>query len=420
MERYSSYKDSGVDWLGEIPEHWEILKLKRIASMYSGNGFPISLQGHSSGEYPVYKAKNINRGNSVYLESSENYISSTVLIAHNFTLVPANSILFPKIGEAMRKNGRRISSSPCCLDNNCGALHIFNPNVIAHYFYYFMTTVDMSYMDNGGPIPSVNSKLLLSMLVSVPPLEEQRAIAAYLDDQCGKLDSAVEKLERAIELLQERKQIIISQAVTKGLDPNVPLKDSGVDWLGEIPEHWEVYRFKNFLTLKTKPSLESFKVGLENIESKTGRLVLSDSIFDGDGVAFCKGDILYGKLRPYLQKVWLADRAGNAVGDFFVYKVNNESFGKFVFYLMLSSKFTEVCSAATYGAKMPRVSSQFIGSLTYFLPPLEEQCAIAAYLDDQCGKIDALIEKRQRMIELLKERKQIIISDAVTGKIKVA
>ncbi|MDO5341786.1 MAG: restriction endonuclease subunit S [Bacteroidia bacterium] len=191
-------------------------------------------------------------------------------------------------------------------------------------------------------------------------------------------------------------------------------KDSGVQWLGEIPGHWKTMRSKFLLRLQTNSSKRPNKIGLENIEGFTGRYLSTDSTFEGDGVDFDKGDIVYGKLRPYLCKVWLAEFDGNAVGDFYVYRTSEEYFNEYAKYFMMSNLFTDICNASTYGAKMPRVSSQFIQSLQIPLPPLSEQHSIVSYLDDKCVKIDKMLEGKQKQIELLAEMKQRIIADAVT------
>lgn len=191
-------------------------------------------------------------------------------------------------------------------------------------------------------------------------------------------------------------------------------KPSGVEWIGDVPEGWGKMRFKNFITLKTDASNSDVKIGLENIESATGKFIETETEFEGNGVAFSTNDIVYGKLRPYLQKVWIAEFNGNAVGDFFVFRTQNNSCPNFVKYLMLSDCFTKLANSATEGAKMPRVSSDFILCLDYFLPPLSEQNAIATYLDAKCAKIDNVVAVQQKRIELLKELKQSIITHAVT------
>lgn len=192
-------------------------------------------------------------------------------------------------------------------------------------------------------------------------------------------------------------------------------KPTSMQWLKEIPSHWEERRHKHCLLLvKNKSSLAN-KVGLENIESFSGRFIPTESIYDGNGVEAHEGDILYGKLRPYLAKVWIATGPCNAVGDFFVYRCNKKLLlNNYAKWLMLSDGFTKVCSASTYGAKMPRVSADFISSLSIPLPPLAEQEKIMSYLEGKTSKIDAYVAEKEKEILLLQELKQKTIADAVT------
>lgn len=191
-------------------------------------------------------------------------------------------------------------------------------------------------------------------------------------------------------------------------------KDSGVQWLGEIPSHWKVVRGKYLLRIQTSSSKRNNKIGLENIECFTGKYISTITSFEGDGVDFDEGDIVYGKLRPYLCKVWLAEFAGNAVGDFLVYKVSEEYDKRYAKYIMLSHSFTDVCNASTYGAKMPRVSHLFIQSLLMPVPVLVEQRSIVSYLDTKCSLLDTLLSNKEKQISLLQEMKQRVIADAVT------
>ena len=188
-----------------------------------------------------------------------------------------------------------------------------------------------------------------------------------------------------------------------------------MQWLKEIPSHWEERRHKYcLLMVKDKSSLVN-KVGLENIESFSGRYIPTESIYDGNGVEAHEGDILYGKLRPYLAKVWIATRQCNAVGDFFVYRCNKKLLlNNYAKWLMLSDGFTKICSASTYGAKMPRVSADFISSLSIPVPPLAEQERIVSYLEDKTSKIDKYVAEKEKEILLLQELKQKTIADAVT------
>ena len=191
-------------------------------------------------------------------------------------------------------------------------------------------------------------------------------------------------------------------------------KDSGLEWLGMVPEHWEIDKLKYQFGLVTAPSESSNKIGLENIESATGRFIKTDSDFEGDGIAFQPKDIVYGKLRPYLQKVWLAEFSGSAVGDFYVFRCNEGTYPTFMKYMLLSHNFTVEADGSTYGAKMPRVSCEFIGNLKWAMPPLSEQRTIASYLDHKVGKIDTLISEKEKMVEDLKAYRSSLITETVT------
>jgi type I restriction enzyme S subunit len=192
-------------------------------------------------------------------------------------------------------------------------------------------------------------------------------------------------------------------------------KDSGVEWLGQVPEHWDVKRLKHCTQLVTaKADERTNPVALENIEGWTGRLIPSEGDYQGEGTAFVAGDILFGKLRPYLAKVHLASQPGEAVGDFHVLRPYGGFDGHFAQYRMLTHEFIDIVDGSTYGSRMPRASWEFVGGMPMALPPAKEQTAIATLLDRETAKIDALIAEQQRLIELLQEKRQAVISHAVT------
>ena len=198
--------------------------------------------------------------------------------------------------------------------------------------------------------------------------------------------------------------------------PYPKYKDFGVEWIGEVPEGWEVKRIKYSFKLITEKncSLQMKKVALENIESWTGRFIDSEGDYQGEGILFRKGDVLFGKLRPYLAKVLNAKFSGASVGDIFVMRPEFGIFSRFAFYRFLSKPFIDIVDGSTFGAKMPRVSWNFIANLPIAVPGNDEQTAIAAYLDSKTTQIDDLISKKQRLIKLLKEERTAIINQAVT------
>jgi type I restriction enzyme S subunit len=192
-------------------------------------------------------------------------------------------------------------------------------------------------------------------------------------------------------------------------------KDSGVAWLGAVPEHWEVKRLKrNMRLLSQKTNCRHNPVALENIEGWTGRFISTESEFEGEGVGFDAGDILFGKLRPYLAKVYLAESSGEAIGDFHVLRPCSGMHSRFAQYHMLSHEFIDVVDGETFGSKMPRASWESLGGMLMATPPVDEQLAIARFLDHEIAKIDALTLEQQRLIQLLKEKRQAVISHAVT------
>ncbi|MEX8503047.1 MAG: restriction endonuclease subunit S [Leptothrix ochracea] len=192
-------------------------------------------------------------------------------------------------------------------------------------------------------------------------------------------------------------------------------KPSGVPWLGDVPEHWEVKRLKyNLCLLTEKTNSRNNPVALENIESWSGRFISTETEFEGDGIAFERGDILFGKLRPYLAKALLADKAGEAVGDFHVMRPQAQIEPRFAQYAILNRSFIDMVDGSTFGSKMPRVSWEFLGNMLTPTPPLSEQSAIATFLTRETSKIDALVAEQQKLIALLKEKRQAVISHAVT------
>ena len=291
------------------------------------------------------------------------------------------------------------------------------------FVYYVLSSPLFDYhigSFNTSTINQLTISNLNSLVIPLPQADEQSKIADYLDNKCGQIDSIIEKQQTAIEKLQAYKQSVITEAVTKGLDPSVPMKDSGIEWIGEIPQEWEIKRLKYCFCLKTrKANSQNNPVALENIESWSGRYIATESVFDGEGVAFEKGDILFGKLRPYLAKVYLAEFSGTGIGDFFILRPQQQMHGSYSAYLLRTHMYINVIDGSTYGAKMPRASWEFMGNLPCIAPPAEEQKRIAEFVNSKCAEIDNTIEQKQKLIDRLNDYKKSLIFEAVTGKIEV-
>ncbi|HNW51085.1 MAG TPA: hypothetical protein PKH79_08390 [Prolixibacteraceae bacterium] len=429
MERYEKYKDSGIEWIGEIPEHWKIVPIKRLV----GEENTLFLDGDwIESKDIVFDTDGIryittgNIGEGTYKEQGLGYITQDTFDKLNCTeVLPFDLVisrLNPPIGRCciIPDLGKKIVTS---VDNvilrpnkkfNKGFLKYVMSN--EKYFEY------TSLIARGATMQRISRSLLGDINIPVSfDFNEQSNIATYLDRKTTEIDHIIVNKQKLIALYEEEKQAIINQAVTKGVKTHgVRLKDSGVEWLGEIPEHWEVKKLKYLVTLITEKAIgENSKIGLENIDSKTGKYIETNTEFEGEGIAFIHNDILYGKLRPYLAKVWVAEFEGAAVGDFFVIRMNLNLCSDFMKYRLLSTSFTDVSNGSTFGAKMPRVSWEFMSDLFFAIPSIDEQQSIVSHIEKECARLDAIIEKYNKQIDLLQEYRTTLISEVVTGKIMV-
>jgi restriction endonuclease S subunit len=274
----------------------------------------------------------------------------------------------------------------------------------------------------GGIIVHIYSKNFKDMWFPTPPVDQQERIVEYLDRKTALIDSLIEKTGRKIELLKEKRTSLINEVVTKGLDPDVEMKDSGVDWIGEIPRHWGISRLKYFVLLITEkgsPQASDIRISPENVENGTGRCfnLLSDHF--GEGMAFSRGDILFNKLRLYLKKILFCDFEGYSMGEMIVLRTT-KGVSRFHYYTFFHQGLIDGLEVLSTGVKLPRVSPDDILNNKHPFPPVDEQERIVEYLDEQTAIIDSTITKEEKRIELLKEYRQSLISEVVTGKVKVA
>jgi len=263
---YQKYKDSKVEWLGEIPEHWNVVSFKRLGYFQAGAGFPDEEQGLSDQELPFYKVSDTNlQGNEVWMNVENNTVSRKIATKLRAFVLPPETIIFAKVGAALLLNKRRILSKPACIDNNM--MGFIRTCCELKWIFYWMCGLDLGRLANPGAVPSINENQIKEIVVPVPVVEEQREIGRFLDRETAKIDALIEKKERLIELLQEKRTALITHAVTKGLDPNVPMKDSGVEWIGEIPEHWDLIPLK-FITAAKKGSVKTGPFGSQLLTSE--------------------------------------------------------------------------------------------------------------------------------------------------------
>ena len=376
-----------------IPDHWEEKRVKDIASLQSGDSIT-AMDIADDGEYPVYGGNGLRGYTKTYTNDGD------------YVLIGRQGALCGNINYA---HGKFFATEH--------AVVVYTKkDEITYWLGETLRVANLNRLSMTAAQPGLAVSAISLQFIPYPPKEERTRIAQFIKEKTSDISRQVSLLTRKRDAYLRLKKSIINHAVTKGLNPNAKMKDSGIEWIGDVPEEWKPCRFKDFVKLCTVTSNSIRKIGLENIESGTGRFIQTDTEFEGNGVEFKKSDIVYGKLRPYLQKVWMAEFSGNAIGDFFVFKTQKNALPSYIRYVMLSEQFTKEADSSTVGAKMPRVSSGFILSLQYCLPSLQEQRSIATYLDDKCGKIDAIVANLNKQISRYGDLKRSLIDEVITGK----
>ena len=418
-QAYPEYKDSGIEWIGDIPKHWELWKLTHAYEEIGSGTTPPSTDAEWYGGTVPWVTTGELREKEIY-STTKNVTDDALRSFTALRKYPKGSIAIAMYGATIGRLGifgvEATTNQACCVFTKSSV-------VDNHYLYYWLQAFrqDIVNLASGGGQPNINQEVVASLKVSCPDKVGQEIIVSFLDHETAKIDTLIDKQQQLIQLLKEKRQAVISHAVTKGLNPNAPMRESGVEWLGEVPEHWEVLRLKYIFDLiSQKVEIKDQEVvALENIESWTGRYLKTDSNYSGTDVEFFAGDILFGKLRPYLAKVYLATKQGVAFGDLLVYRPKNELLSEYGFYLFAHEGFINTVDSSTYGSKMPRASTEYVSEMFVVLPPVQEQKQIVIYIDNTLEKFDLLVLKAESAIKLMQERRTALISAAVTGKIDI-
>lgn len=418
-QAYSEYKDSGVDWLGEIPSHWEVTKTAWHFTAEKGkNGQLLTNEyiGQNEGDYPVYSGQTGNNGVMGCIDSYE------------FDTGKEGVLFSTTVGaKAMTLNHLKGKFS---LSQNCLIIQNKSPNFNTRFcFYHFQPLFSFE----RGLIPehmqaSFRMEDLYQYKVASPSFSEQQKIANFLDHETAKIDTLITKQEKLIELLKEKRQAVISHAVTKGLNPQAPMKDSGVEWLGEVPEHWDLKRFKHLFKIRKRIagqtgydilSITQKGIKVKDITSGEGQLSMDYSkyqlVYQGD-YAMNHMDLLTGF-------VDISSHNGVTSPDYRVFTLEHK-LSEPSYYLRLlqmgylDKLFYPLGQGAAHIGRW-RLPTEAFNEFIAPCPPSEEQKEISDYIDKNHRKIDSLLEKAQGAIILMKERKTALISAAVTGKIDV-
>ena len=436
MKRYSEYKDSGVKWIGEIPGHWKMPKLNRVVSKVGSGSTP-------RGGSEVYIDEGIKflRSQNIHFEGlnldSVVYIPDSINEQMKNTQVQPFDVLLNITGGSI---GRCFY-----VDDTLGKANvnqhvcIIRPLSVNYRFlkYFLQSNSGQSqvWFYQKGDREGLSAESIKTFRLPLPPLPEQQAIVTYLDTKVAKIDEYISIAEKKIAALEELKQSIIAEAVTRGIHKEVPMKDSGVKWIGMIPEHWKIMRlrfvceFRNGYT-PSKANPKFWENGtipwfrMEDIRD-SGRFLneakqyISKEAVKGDGLFEAGSFILATTATIGEHAMLIADSLANQ--RFTNLKIRKSLISKlsrnfFFYYLFVID---EYCKSTTRKATFPSVDMTDLKNIGVSIPPIEEQQEIVTYLDSKVANINQLCQAERSQIEKLKEYKQRLISDVVTGKVKV-
>lgn len=428
MQRYDTYKDSGVKWLGEIPSHWEVLALKHILTSRK------VLVGKHSSQYELLSLTL----KGVVKRDMDNPEGKFPASFDTYQAVEPNDFIFCNFDNEETPRAVGLSPYKGMITGAYDVLSRNNPKLTDGFLIYYFLYIDDAKRFKPlykGLRKTVPFDSFMSYKIPVPSIKEQNAIVSYLDTATAKIDAAIAQQQKMIDLLNERKQIIINRAVTKGLNPNAKMKDSGVEWIGEVPEGWEVRRLGSLGEFSkggniSRDDLQEYGecailygdiYTKYNIQTAIVRNHISEKVAE-KSVRISKGDILMtgsGETKEDIGKtiVYLGDEAFIGGDVILLRQQNNDS--TFLSYALNSQYAKDYRYKESKGEIIVHIYVSSLKILFLALPPIDEQIKVVKYLDGQIDAIDSEIEVINKQISLLQERKQIIINEVVTGKVKV-
>ncbi|MBF0657793.1 restriction endonuclease subunit S [Psychrobacter sp. NG25] len=410
-QQYEQYKESGVEWLGNIPSHWEVVPIKHLAILNPKKStLSQDLMFDECSFVPMEKLK----FNSLVLD--EKKVIKDVY--DGYTYFENEDILVAKVTPCFENNNTTIAKD---LINGVGfgsseifVLRVNNKVNNRYLFYRLLETIFISVataaMTGAGGLRRVPAETINTYPIAVPNINEQIQIANFLDHETAQIDTLIDKQQTLIQLLKEKRQAVISHAVTKGLNPDAPMKDSCVEWLGEVPEGWDVGRLKNVLRIRNGRDYKEVEVesGGYPVYGSGGIFKRSsDYLFDGESVLFGRKGTID---KPLLVsgKFWTVD-------TMFYSEVSNNAKPEYVYHQALLFPFDKLST----NTALPSMTQEDLLNLGFVIPPFDEQKEICQYLSNKLNVFSNLVSKAEQTIQLMQERRTALISAAVTGKIDV-
>lgn len=423
---YKEYKSTSLDYVAVTPRHWSLKKLKFISSIANGATPLSSIASYWNGDILWATPTDISQVN--YIQETERHITYRGYLSCGTTIVSAGSIVLTTrapIGNIA------IAASELCTNQGCKALTI-NDGLSKKYFYFYLASIveKLKSLGTGTTFMELSTNELRSFVALVPPLTEQLAIANYLKSKTTLVDKAISTKERQIVLLKERKQILIQQAVTRGLNPDAPMRDSGIEWIGEIPAHWKTVRLKYLfkeINARTKTGEETLlslrmELGLVPHDDVSDKAISNESLVDYKLVR--PGQMVMNRMRAAIGIFGVSSRFGLVSPDYAVFDIKecaNSSFFLRLFKLpLLGTQFRLGSKGLGTGSSgFMRLYTENFGDIKVAVPPLGEQLEILQFIDSTSERLNNACTVFEQQVTKLKEYKATLINSAVTGKIKV-
>lgn len=432
MATYDSYKDSGVKWLGQIPSHWEV---KRAKTIFIKHKRPVRKEDEivtcfRDGQVTLRKNRRIEGFTNATKEFGYQGIRNGDLVIHEMDAFAGS------IGVS-DSDGKSTPVYSVCTTRDSSNMEMFYAHIIRIMAKLgFIQSLSKGIRERST---AFSYDVFGTQLLPIPPAEEQSAIVSYLDKVTGEIDRAIEAQQKMIDALNERKQIIITRAVTRGLNPEAPLRDSGIGWLGQIPAHWEVKKLKAIAEIKGRIGFRGY-TNADLVEPGNGAITLSPSnivngkmdyskcsylswfkYYESPEIMVSNGHILFVKTgSSYGKTAFVANLPMEAtINPQFSLIKPTDIEPEFLNYSITSAYFKKQVERDVIGSTIPTISQFAIKNMVIIVPPREEQNEIIASLNESFNSLDCVISNCERIIELLTERKQIIINEVVTGKKKV-
>lgn len=433
--KYEKYKDSGIAWLGEIPEHWEVRRLKYNADIL--NGFAFKSEEYKDNGIPIIRIGDLVSESEVNINGK--FVDDKYLeIAKNFK-VKKGDILLAMTGATIGKTSYYSLNTITLLNQRVGLIrcsNLFNQKFLS---YLLRTPNFKEYVDlecGGSAQDNIGKTELNNFITQTPPKQEQTTIANFLDYKTEKINRFITKKKQLIELLNEQKVAIINQAVTKGINPNVPMKDSGIEWLGKIPEHWETTKLigaSNFVRGNSSFKKDELLSNGNYVALQYGKTYKIDEVdenfqfyvndeFYKDSQIVNKGDVIIVSTSETIEDLghsafYNRTDIGLLGGEQMLLKPNKKIDGKYLYY---SSKvFTKELRKYSTGVKVFRFNINDLKTIYTSIPPIEEQIKISEYIQSELNTVTKTITTIEKEITLVEEYKTALIAEAVTGKIDV-